>query len=569
MASLTPTPRFQFIYSDGDPLFLGKLYTYAAGTDTPLATYTTSVGNVENTNPVILDAYGSASVWLGTSLYKMVLKDENGSTIYTQDNVGGGATLSDLSGTGSGQGAALIGFIQSGAGAVARTVLSKERDFFNVRDFGAVGDGVTDDTAAILAANAAMFAAGGGTLYFPEGSYGVSSLAVSWGTSSATVMWKGDGERVTVIRKIGVTTTPVIDWSATVGSSDGTYSYMEDFSVVGSAKSSHGIRLTGIARHKMRGVHVSTCDIGLELVGSLINTFYDCDLNSNNIGVRTRKSGSLYCNLNAFFGGGIRSNTTFGLDIGDANGFFVYGTDIENNGTALDTSTGQLIIRSTVDDEIGFSSIRFSGCWFEAGNGTNIKVEAASGLILAFTDVPLLASEAGLVMDVAAIRAIVLERVVAGTPGDTITLAASRSTITDSVINVLTDTSTSRNYNGVTTNAGTTQVQLSGAIGSITQADNRINSGTGSVATTSGVAATLFTTSLVTASMYIVYAYIDSSGSATLVANAMISVDRGATVRMGGDNGANLTITVSGDNVQVTQTSGAGQTVQYRYLRVG
>lgn len=149
MASLTPTPRFQFIYSNGDPLFLGKLYTYAAGTDTPLATYTTSVGNVENTNPVILDAYGSASVWLGTSLYKMVLKDENDSTIYTQDNVGGGVTLTDISGTGSGQGAALVGFIQAGTGAVARTAQAKMREFVSVLDFGAVMNGVTNDAAAL------------------------------------------------------------------------------------------------------------------------------------------------------------------------------------------------------------------------------------------------------------------------------------------------------------------------------------------------------------------------------------------------------------------------------------
>jgi hypothetical protein len=42
---------------------------------------------------------------------------------------------------------------------------------FNVRDYGAVGDGTTNDTAAINAACAALNAAGGGTLYFPAGTY--------------------------------------------------------------------------------------------------------------------------------------------------------------------------------------------------------------------------------------------------------------------------------------------------------------------------------------------------------------------------------------------------------------
>ena len=70
-------------------------------------------------------------------------------------------------------GAALVGSIQTGTGATARTVQSKLRDTLSVKDFGAVGDGVTNDYAAIAAALAAVDTAGGkgGTVFFPAGSY--------------------------------------------------------------------------------------------------------------------------------------------------------------------------------------------------------------------------------------------------------------------------------------------------------------------------------------------------------------------------------------------------------------
>ena len=72
--NIAPQPKLQFFDANGAPLSGGKLYTYAAGTTTPLASYTNYGGGTANANPVILDSRGEASVWLGTGMYKMVLK---------------------------------------------------------------------------------------------------------------------------------------------------------------------------------------------------------------------------------------------------------------------------------------------------------------------------------------------------------------------------------------------------------------------------------------------------------------------------------------------------------------
>lgn len=145
MAVLLPQGRQQFFDAAGAPLAGGKVHTYAAGTSTPQATYTDAAGAVANANPVVLNARGEAIIfWAADAAYKVVVTDADGATIWTQDDVsnpGGGPS-----------GSSNIGFIQSGTGAVARTAQDKMREVVSVKDFGAVGDGVTDDTAAIQAA---------------------------------------------------------------------------------------------------------------------------------------------------------------------------------------------------------------------------------------------------------------------------------------------------------------------------------------------------------------------------------------------------------------------------------
>jgi len=87
MASLTPTPKQQIYGSDGNPLVGGKIYTYAAGTTTPLATFTDAGAGTANTNPIILNSLGQANIWLSSSSYKFSVFTSADVLLYTVDNI--------------------------------------------------------------------------------------------------------------------------------------------------------------------------------------------------------------------------------------------------------------------------------------------------------------------------------------------------------------------------------------------------------------------------------------------------------------------------------------------------
>ena len=83
---------FQFFTTTGIPLAGGKIYTYQAGSSTPLATYTDNTGATANANPIVLGTDGrpATEIWLTYGYnYKFVLKTADDSTIQTYDNLYG------------------------------------------------------------------------------------------------------------------------------------------------------------------------------------------------------------------------------------------------------------------------------------------------------------------------------------------------------------------------------------------------------------------------------------------------------------------------------------------------
>jgi len=96
---------WQFFDNNGAPLAGGLIYTYAAGTTTPQATYTTNAGTVAHPNPIVLNSAGrvpGGEIWLLFASYKFVLQTSAAVLIATYDNVTSGSIPAIANFTGDG-----------------------------------------------------------------------------------------------------------------------------------------------------------------------------------------------------------------------------------------------------------------------------------------------------------------------------------------------------------------------------------------------------------------------------------------------------------------------------------
>jgi hypothetical protein len=101
--TLAPSPYLTVLDGNGSPVPGARIYTYAAGTTTPIATYTDAALSVANHNPIIADAAGRYTAYLipGTG-YLFDIQSSTGSSIDTVDNILGvpsSASTIDIAGT--------------------------------------------------------------------------------------------------------------------------------------------------------------------------------------------------------------------------------------------------------------------------------------------------------------------------------------------------------------------------------------------------------------------------------------------------------------------------------------
>lgn len=175
---ITYTPN-RVIDSDGisDGAFV---YVYESGSTNLITIYTDESTTVIAPNPFEVDAGAPVPPLYYTyeGNIRVRVETATGDIIQDEDPYTQLISAQDLASTDPGKGAALVGFKQAGTSAVARTSDAKLKEqVFTPYDFGAVGDGVADDTAAINAmANAVALI--NGSCGFPMGTFRVTSNPV-------------------------------------------------------------------------------------------------------------------------------------------------------------------------------------------------------------------------------------------------------------------------------------------------------------------------------------------------------------------------------------------------------
>ena len=194
-------PYRLFNDSDGSPLNNGSLFFGVQNknpeTD-PISIFWDSAGTQPAAQPV--KTSGGFPIWNGSPAivytatdFSLTVRNKKGGLVYNTPN--SNSIEWALAGK---DGSSLVGFLQSGTGAVATTVQNKLRERVSVLDFGAKGDGITDDTAAI---QAAMTAAVGKTLDFLD-SYTYLISSEIQGVSNVSIVGHSTIKFVTRIRSL-------------------------------------------------------------------------------------------------------------------------------------------------------------------------------------------------------------------------------------------------------------------------------------------------------------------------------------------------------------------------------
>jgi len=307
------------------------------------------------------------------------------------------ATKADLTQLSASGGSNLVGFLQSGTGAVATTTQTKLRESVSVKDFGAVGNGTTDDTAAIQLAITYIysFANAGGTgtppaLYFPTGTYLMSSTITMGNTGFAYTLspyFFGDGTG-SVIKVNAANVNPFFWRGPNLGTAgagnQAAGPTIEKMTFLGPSQDTGGTNTSSIA------LNFNTVQ-GVRLIDTLCknwNTgenYKDTDviyrLNAsceyNYIGINTSSlSNNIRPDRLLCLGGTITHNTAYGI-------FYMGGQTPSFNNVFFNSNGTSLMLSRQLASENVYPTAGpvIQGCYFEADTSYTMQFGGGAGIV--------------------------------------------------------------------------------------------------------------------------------------------------------------------------------------------
>ena len=344
------------VASSGDPSTPSTIYRqqFTGDGSTTAFSLTVAPGGVGQSVQVFIDGvYQEISTFSisGSTLNFSEAPPLNSSVEYVAFKVG------DIGSTD----ASLVTYIPAGTGAVSTTVQAKLRESVSVKDFGAVGDGVTDDTAAIQAAiNAAK------TIYIPTGTYIVDHLLVN---TQGTIIQGASG------------------LSSVLKLKDGANDYVIEFAT--SNWQMHNIKVDGNRSNNTSGgnIYINNCywntlsnvdvreasDDAWIFINSNDNVFNNCQVHNSDAKGFYLDATSKY---NVFNAGGVEDVLgDIGIDC-DGIGNIFNGTWVEWRAATVTTSKVGYDINNR--DNVIVSCVAKSGSPATANIGVGIKLGGSS-----------------------------------------------------------------------------------------------------------------------------------------------------------------------------------------------
>lgn len=267
-----------------------------------------------------------------------------------------------------------VPFLQTGSGAASRSTRSKLRDGLSVKDFGAVGDGSTDDTNAI---NNALSAAAttGGSVFLPQGTYKVTNTLVV----PAGVHFYGLGR----LSKIA---SSILQASLVeLVRLNGDYASISKMWLTGrgqvtnAADANRGIWI-GAANHTTASSYCQVEDMTIDqFTGNGVSGVYTFSVIKNNTIINNTDAGIFLpptCTDNLVEGNTCNGSRYSGIDLNGARNRVIGNICNNNGGGNLDQASWNGIMLSSIDASNPCNLNTVIGNWCKANQGSGIRVYA-------------------------------------------------------------------------------------------------------------------------------------------------------------------------------------------------